>query len=79
MHHFCSHFKRIEIDDAFWEETYICSVLRAVNDPPRVLRPLRIKDVLTDIVSETRFLSTCADHFWDGELFFLQSFFSYIL
>ncbi|EGG21367.1 hypothetical protein DFA_01248 [Cavenderia fasciculata] len=58
--------ERNPVEESFWKETYISSVLRSVSDQPAFLRPLKILPCLQSADEESNFLQLCSQHFWQG-------------
>ncbi|EGC35860.1 hypothetical protein DICPUDRAFT_94442 [Dictyostelium purpureum] len=55
------------LEDLFWKETYISSMLRYIQGPPHFLRPVKvISTCLKNQNDEQEFLKLCQEHFWHG-------------
>ncbi|KYQ89441.1 hypothetical protein DLAC_10107 [Tieghemostelium lacteum] len=54
------------VEDVFWKETYLSSVLRHIQGGPPYLRPVKILPCLKDPKDELEFLKQCSSHFWSG-------------
>ncbi|GAM26846.1 hypothetical protein SAMD00019534_100210 [Acytostelium subglobosum LB1] len=54
------------VEESFWRETYLSSMLRAIQSPPPFLRPVKILPALKDTTEEAAFLALCHQHFWQG-------------
>eukprot|EP01132_Coremiostelium_polycephalum_P006276 gene6276-7819_t len=59
--------ERNSVEELFWKECYISSVLRSLQtSPPMYLRPVKILPTLRDPREESNFLQLCSQHFWQG-------------
>eukprot|EP01133_Synstelium_polycarpum_P008370 gene8370-9837_t len=59
--------ERNTVEESFWKETYISSMLRAILPPPPFLRPIKSIPCLKGASEEADFLKLCSQHFWqDG-------------
>ncbi|EFA81308.1 hypothetical protein PPL_05288 [Heterostelium album PN500] len=58
--------ERNTVEESFWKETYLSSMLRAITPPPAFLRPLKILPAFKSANDEANFLKLCQQHFWQG-------------
>ncbi|KAN0034899.1 hypothetical protein ACTFIV_001435 [Dictyostelium citrinum] len=62
-----SNGEKNQIEETFWTETYLSSVLRYIQGPPPFLRPVKIiPNMLKDPSDENDFLKLCSQHYWEG-------------
>ncbi|KAM9986372.1 hypothetical protein ACTFIY_010791 [Dictyostelium cf. discoideum] len=62
-----SNGEKNQIEETFWTETYLSSVLRYIQGAPPFLRPVKIiPNMLKDPSDENDFLKLCSQHYWEG-------------
>ncbi|KAF2077456.1 hypothetical protein CYY_001229 [Polysphondylium violaceum] len=54
------------VEEIFWKETYISSVLRHMQGTPSYLRPVKQIACLKDPKDEADFFKICSEYFWQG-------------